>query len=57
MSKSASILPRSASSYRLALSPTKYCYQCDRPVFWLAPDGRCCLCPHCSVDDVTGGGL
>lgn len=32
----------------------KTCYQCDRPVTWLAPDSRCVDCTRLTPDEVGG---
>lgn len=45
---------------RLAQQPAaedwglKTCYQCNRPVTWLAPDSRCVDCTRLTPDEVGG---
>lgn len=34
----------------------KNCYQCDKPVEWLAPDGRCGECTRLTPDEVADQG-
>jgi len=31
-----------------------FCYQCDKPCFWLAPDARCYSCTRLTHDEVLG---
>ncbi len=31
-----------------------FCYQCDKPCFWLAPDARCYSCTRLAHDEVVG---
>jgi len=33
------------------------CYQCFKPVKWLAPDSRCCSCTRCTPEEITWGAL
>jgi hypothetical protein len=35
----------------------KYCYDCERKVKWLAPDGRCGSCTICTPEEIAGGAL
>ncbi len=32
----------------------RLCYECDTPVHWLAPDGRCAKCTRCTPEQVKG---
>lgn len=36
------------------ISSPLFCYECESPVVWLAPDGRCTHCTRCTPDEVSG---
>ncbi len=36
------------------LDNIKYCYQCDAPVSYLFPDGRCGKCTRLTTEEVQG---
>ena len=36
------------------LREVKYCYRCDEPTGWLAPDGRCGACTSYTPEEIRG---
>lgn len=35
------------------ISSPLFCYECESPVLWLAPDGRCSNCTRCTSDEIS----
>ena len=45
---------RGASTWDYLKQTTLYCYQCDNPTAWLAPDSRCGDCTRYTPDEIKG---
>ena len=48
------LVPASEEEYKAHLPDIYYCYQCDKPTTWLAPDGRCGACTSYSPEEIRG---
>lgn len=46
-----------SSLFKKEVPSLPVCYECLKPVLWLAPDGRCKSCTRCTPEDITGGAL